>query len=94
MWILCGILSAAFCVAGWVLALQKHPGSSWASVTSLALGCLTLLMQYKLVFLWVQKGDWTALLDVVPSMFSILTGYVILLLLANTIPLLMIRKQA
>lgn len=94
MWILCGILSAAFCITGWVLALQKHPGTSWASVSSLAFGCLTLLMQYKLVFLWVQKGDWTALLDVVPSMFSILTGYVILLLLANTIPLLMIRKQA
>ena len=45
MWILCGILSAAFCITGWVLALQKHPGTSWASVSSLAFGCLTLLMQ-------------------------------------------------
>ena len=94
MRILCGILSVAFCVAGWVLAFKKHPGTVWASVTSLALGCLTLLMQYRLVFLWVNKEDWSALLDAVPSMFSILTGYVILLLLANTIPLLMIRKQA
>ena len=62
-------------------------------MTSLAFGCLTLLMQYKLVFLWVQKGDWNALLDVVPTMFSILTGYVIILLLANIVPLLLVRKQ-
>lgn len=94
MWILCGILSAAFCITGWVLAFKKHPGTVRASVCSLAFVCLTLLMQYRLVFLWVNKEDWSALLDVVPSMFSILTGYVILLLLANTIPLLMIRKQA
>ncbi len=51
MWILCGIPSAAFCVAGWVLAFKKHPGTVWASVCSLAFVCLTLLMQYKLVFL-------------------------------------------
>lgn len=93
MWILCGILSVAFCITGWVLAFKKHPGTLWASVCSLAFVCLTLLMQYKLVFLWVKKEDWIALLDTVPSMFTILTGYVIILLLANTVPLLLVRKQ-
>ena len=93
MWILCGILSVAFCIAGWVLAFKKHSGAVWASLASLAFICLTLLMQYKLVFLWVQKEDWSALLDTVPSMFSILTGYVIILLLANTVPLFLVRKR-
>ena len=32
---------------------------------------------------WVNKGDWSALADVVPSMFTILCGYVVLMLLAN-----------
>lgn len=32
---------------------------------------------------WVNKEDWSALMDVVPSMFSILCGYVVIMLLAN-----------
>ena len=31
-----------------------------------------------------EGEDWSALLDVVPSMFYVLTGYVIIMLLANT----------
>ena len=44
---------------------------------------VTLLMQYRMVLDWVNKGDWSALADVVPSMFTILCGYVVLMLLAN-----------
>lgn len=34
---------------------------------------------------WVNAEDWIALLDVVPTMFTILTGYVIIMFLANAI---------
>lgn len=93
MWIPCGILSVVFCITGWVLAFKKHSGTAWASLASLAFVCLTLLMQYRLVFLWVNKEEWISLLDVAPTMFSILTGYVVIMLLANIIPLLLVRKQ-
>lgn len=34
---------------------------------------------------WVSKESWSALLDVFPSMFRDLCGYVILMFLANSI---------
>ena len=36
---------------------------------------------------WVNKEDWTALLDVVPSAFTMLCGYVIIMVLANIYPI-------
>ena len=44
-----------------------------------------LLMQYKMVLNWVHAEDWPALSDVVPTTFSSLTGYVMIMLLANAI---------
>ena len=44
---------------------------------------ITLLMEYRMVLNWVNKEDWTAMLDVVLSMFTVLCGYVILLIFAN-----------
>ena len=69
----------------WILfgVSKKKIVSQWASVCSLAFVSLTLLMEYQMVLQWVHKEDWSALMDVVPAMSSLLTGYVIILLLAN-----------
>ena len=88
MWIICGVISVVFCVTAWILYAKKSPKSLWASGCSISFVALTLLMEYRLVFDWVKKEDWSALLDVVPSMFSILTGYVIIMILANIIPMI------
>jgi hypothetical protein len=40
-----------------------------------------------------EGEDWSALLDVVPSMFYVLTGYVIIMLLANTAAVAMMWKR-
>ena len=40
-----------------------------------------------------EGEDWSALLDVVPSMFYVLTGYVIIKLLANTAAVAMMWKR-
>ena len=72
-----------FCVTAWILTINKIKKAIFASMCSLSFVAITLLMEYKMVVNWVDKEDWSAMLDVVPSMFPVLCGYVILLLLAN-----------
>ena len=83
MWIATGIMSVVFCVAAWGMAAKKNVKANWASGCSLAFVAVTLLMEYRMVVDWVNKEDWGALMDVVPSMFPILCGYVVIMLLAN-----------
>lgn len=83
MWIVCGIISVIFCVMAWIMAINKNKKANWASMCSLSFVTITLLMEYRMVLNWLNKEDWSAMMDVVPSMFTILCGYVILLLLAN-----------
>lgn len=95
MWILCGILSLIFCIIGWIMVFKKKIVSQWASVGSIAFVAITLLMEYRMVLQWINKEDWSALMDVVPTMSWLLTGYVIVLLLANVvlIGMTLIRKK-
>lgn len=85
MWIICAALSIIFYVIGWILVSKKKITTCWASASSPAFVTLTLLMEYKIILNWVNTKDWTALLDVVPTMFIILTGYVIIMFFANAI---------
>lgn len=45
-----------------------------------------------MIFEWVNKEDWSALLDVVPSVFYMLAGYVIVMLLANLFPVITVKR--
>lgn len=85
MWLVCGIVSVVFCILGLIMSIKKNAKSMYVSICSLVFVVLTLLMEYKIVLDWVNKEDWVALLDVVPSMYSMLTGYVIVLLLVNIV---------
>ena len=93
MWIIFGIISVVFCVIGWIMTVKHSSKAPWAAACSLAFVSLTLLMEYKMVFNWVNKEDWSALLDVVPSMFSVLTGYVIVMILANIVTIVSTKRQ-
>lgn len=83
MWIVCGIISVVFCVVAWIMTMNKNKKANLASMCSLSFVAITLLMEYGMVANWVKKEDWSAMLDVVPSMFPMLCGYVVLLLCAN-----------
>ena len=83
MWILCGLVSVLLCALGWIPAFRKSARMIWASSCSLAFVTLTLLLEYRWVAVWVNKEDWSALMDVIPSMSSSLITYVIIMLLAN-----------
>lgn len=93
----CIVINALIWCAGIIIQaiiFQKISAKAlWASVCSLAFVSITLLMEYRMVWNWVNKEDWSALLDVVPSIFPMLTGYVIIMLLANIIPIIAVKKQ-
>ena len=93
MWIIFGIISAVFCVIGWIMTVKHSSRAPWAAACCLAFVSLTLLMEYKMVLNWINKEDWSALLDVVPSMFSVLTGYVIVMILANIVTIVSTKRQ-
>ena len=44
-------------------------------------------MEYRLVVDWVNKGEWGSLADVVLKMYSVFIGYIILMFLANILPI-------
>ena len=83
MWIVTGIMSVIFCVIAWGLAVKKSKKVYWAMAGSLSFVGITLLMEYWMVADWVNKEDWSALMDAVPAMFPVLCGYVVIMLAAN-----------
>ena len=87
MWIIFGVISVVFCLVAW---FKK---SIYASCCSLAFVSLTLLAEYKLVLDWVNKSDWSALMDVVPTMFKVLIGYVCVMIIINALIVVLTRKK-
>ena len=77
MWIACGIISVIFCATAWIMTANKNRNANRASMCSLAFVAITLLMEYRMVLNWVNKEDWTAMLDVVPSMLIFANAAVI-----------------
>ena len=92
MWIVCGIMSVVFTVVNWFFSLKRSEKSLWAALSAITFTAITLLLEYRMVLNWVNMDDWSALMDVVPTMFGFLTGYVILIFLANTGALLFYKK--
>lgn len=83
MWLFCFCLSIIFCIIAWIMKFKKNAHSSWAAACSLSFVAITLLLQYRMILDWVNREDWTALLDVVPTTFTRLSGYVIFMISAN-----------
>lgn len=83
MWIITGIISMITVILALLLAMNRNDKKFYMSMVSITFLALTLLLEYKQIYGWVMKEDWSALMDVVPSMFGILCGYTIIVLLLN-----------
>lgn len=92
MWIITGIISMITVILALLLAMNRNDKKFYMSMVSIAFLALTLLLEYKQIYEWVMKEDWSALLDVVPSMFGILCGYTIIILLLNGFVLILKNK--
>ena len=93
MWILFGALSVISLVIALCLASKRNSKACHLSFASLVFISLTLLMEYKLVADWVINGDASAIIDVVPYMFTPLLIYVIIMVILNLLVLYLVRKK-
>ena len=93
MWLLCGAVSLIFTVLTLILTFRGKDGGDLAAICALSFTAITLLLEYKMAMEWVCREDWTALSDVLLTMFTSLTGYVILQILLNAIALGIRRKK-
>lgn len=86
MWLIFGGITI---VASVINIYRYKKGKDYKLFMAIALSftSLTLASEYKLVYDWVKAEDWSALLDVIPSMTIVLSLFTIVSILLNTAPL-------
>lgn len=89
MWLIFGALSVISAFVGFVMIVRKNENYYFANSISLALVSLAMLYEYLLVCNWVNKGDFSALEDVVPYTYQNATVYVWLMVIANAVMLIL-----
>ena len=89
MWLIFGVLSVISAFVGFVMIFRKNEKYYFANSISLALVSLAMLYEYLLVCNWVNKGDYSALEDVVPYTYQNATVYVWLMVIANATMLIL-----
>lgn len=89
MWLIFGALSVISAFVGFVMIVRKNENYYFANSISLALVSLAMLYEYLLVCNWVNKGDFSALEDVIPYTYQNATVYVWLMVIANAVMLIL-----
>lgn len=92
MWIILGIIAI---VATFVNLYMYKKGKDYklAMAIGLSFTALTLCAEYSAVSKWVKGGDWSALLDVVPTMEKALWFLTIISILLNIAPIFLELKN-
>lgn len=89
MWLIFGALSVISAFVGFVMIVRKNENYYFANSISLVLVSLAMLYEYLLVCNWVNKGDFSALEDVIPYTYQNATVYVWLMVIANAAMLIL-----
>lgn len=92
MWIIFGFIAI---IATFINILLFVAGKDYklAMATGLSFTALTLVAFYSMVADWVEAEDWSALMDVVPSMSAALWVLTIGSILLNITPVLLEMKN-
>ena len=86
MWLLLGVAAIIMAILN-VIWNIRNKETKWFRFSSIALTTLTLCAFYSEVAKWVLNEDWSALMDVVPTMSKVLWGLTITSILINSISL-------
>ena len=89
MWLIFGALSVISAFVGFVMIVRKNENYYFANSISLVLVSLAMLYEYLLVCNWVNKGDYSALEDVVPYTYQNAIVYVWFMVIANAAMLIL-----
>lgn len=93
-WLLLGALAFLLALVNLALALLgRGRGQNGLLFGSLACGVLAMLEEYRMAVKWVQKEDWSALMDVLPSMEMVLTAAIFIGLSINLAALVLHRVR-
>lgn len=86
MWMVLGIAAIITAILNVVWSI-KNQDAKWFRFISLSLTALTLCVFYSATAKWVLNEDWSALMDVVPTMSKSLWVLTIVSILINRISL-------
>lgn len=92
MWILFGVLALVATFFNFYLYV-KGKDYQIAMALGLSFTALTVCAEYTLVSDWVKAEDWTALMDVVPSMETALWVLTVLAIAMNLAPVFLEAKR-
>ena len=92
MWLILGLIAI---VATFINLYMYGTGKDYklAMAMGLSFTALTLVAEYSMVSDWVKVEDWSALLDVVPTMETALWVLTIISILLNITPILLDLKN-
>ena len=92
MWIILGLIAIT---ATLINLIMYHIGKDYklAMAMGISFTALTLAANYSMVANWVNAEDWSALLDVVPTMEKSLLVLTIISILLNLTPILLEMKN-
>lgn len=79
-------------LVNWTLVITKKP-FHWAMGIALAFTALTVCAQLQMIVEWIVAEDWTALLDVAPTMTNVLWGASIVSIVVNMAPLRYVKSK-
>lgn len=92
MWFILGLIAiTATCINLYMYATGKD--YKLAMAMGLSFTALTVVADYSMVSNWVKAEDWSALLDVVPTMEAALWVLTIISILLNITPILLELKN-
>ncbi|MDN7245577.1 hypothetical protein [Planococcus shenhongbingii] len=92
MWFLLGLIAiTATCLNLYLYATGKE--YKLAMAMGLSFTALTVVADYSMVSDWVREEDWSALMDVVPTMAAALWVLTILSISLNITPILLELKN-
>lgn len=93
MWILIGACSVALSVCNLCFAFYRPKYVTWITYIALSFVCFELVSEYNMVNQWVIHEDWSALMDVVPSMNGVVFCYAMIMVIGNGIALLIAHRK-
>ena len=86
MWLLFGLIAIISAILNVIRAMQ-HRDAKWFRHISLSFTVLTVCSGYSRLSDWVLREDWSALLDVAPSMANMYWTLAIASILINSVSL-------
>lgn len=86
MWIILGVAAVVTAILN-IIWTMKNQDAQWFRFISMSLTALTLCVFYSTNAEWVLNEDWSALMDVVPTMSKALWGLTIASIVINSISL-------